>query len=319
MKAPVLVTGAGGFIGSHLVATLRDAGISVGAWVSRGPCEASAASGLVLPDRTPDLRDPSAVDRAIAAGRPATVFHLAGVTSASRAADVPAMVSTNVTGTWSLLDALRRESPDARTVLIGSSAAYGPANGPLTEASPLMPVNEHGVSKAAQEMIAVAMASRHGLDLVRARTFNLVGPGEPEGLVCSAVARQIAAAELGIAEPMVKVGRLDTCRDFTDVRDAVAAYVVLCERGRRGEVYNICSGRRVGIGEVVERLMAMSRTKVSVQAQPQLHRRGDVDAQQGSAEKIRQETGWQPRISLDQSLADLLEWWRVRLGRRIPA
>lgn len=278
----------------------------------------SAAPGRDIPSGGPtaqgDICERPFVRKLLRETQPSKIIHLAGGTPARMETTGVDFLRVNVLGTWSLLDGVRSESPGATTVVISSSAVYGmEGKASLREGCPLEPGSEYGASKAVQEMLAFAFGVRHGLRIVRARPFNLVGPGEPKGQVCSAIAHQIASAELGFAPPVVRVGRLDSSRDFIDVRDAVAAYMVLGERGRIGEAYNICSGKAVQVGEILDRLLAMSRLKVRVIHLESVPIEGDVDSQVGSYEKIGTELGWKPSIPLDQSLRELLDWYRGRL------
>ncbi len=252
--------------------------------------------------------------------QPVLVFHFAGLTPGRPPIDAGALFQSNVLGTFHLLTALQQEAPHATSLLIGSSGLYRPEREPISEGHGVAPTSDYSRSKLLQEMIAVGIGHEFGLPIVRARTFNLVGPGQPPGLVCSSFARQLAAAELGLSEAQVSVGRLDSWRDFTDVRDAVSAYLLLGEKGRPGEVYNVCSGRAVQIGEILDRLLGLARIRVRVvpnSSGPSAP--GDIDSQRGRYDKLHAETGWEPRVSLEQSLADLLDWWRERLkeqGRR---
>lgn len=308
----VLVTGATGFTGLHCIAALQACGATI--VTARHRSILPAATSLPQP-AVGDLGDGPFVARMLRDAQPGYIFHLASLTPAREGASSVAMMQTNALGTMSLLEGVRTESPQATTVLISSCAVYGVAEvRPLDETQALLPCNAHGASKAAQELVAIAMGTQYGLRVIRARTFNLLGPGEPPGLVCSAIARQIAAAECGLGPPMLRVGRLDTQRDFLDVRDAVAAYLLLGVAGRPGEAYNVCSGQAVHISEILERLLAMARVPLQV-----AHRTFtednpvQVQAQWGSYEKLHRDTGWQPRITLEQSLEALLTWWRHQL------
>jgi GDP-4-dehydro-6-deoxy-D-mannose reductase len=306
----VLVTGATGFTGLHCLAALQACGATV----------ATARHRAILPATAPlpqpavgDLCDGPFVSRMLRDTQPGYIFHLASLTPAREGASAVAMMQTNALGMMSLLEGIHAESPRATTVLISSGAVYGVAAAKaLDETQALLPCNAYGASKAAQELVALAMGAQHALRVIRARPFNLLGPGEPPGLVCSAMARQIAAAECGFAPPMLQVGRLDTQRDFLDVRDAVAAYLLLGVHGRPGEAYNVCSGQAVHIREILERLLAMAQVPLQV-VRRTLTGDNPLQAQWGSYEKLHRDTGWQPRITLAQSLESLLAWWRHQL------
>ncbi len=284
-----LVTGAGGFVGSHLVHELRDAGFDVLA--------AGRADG--------DVTDPEAVRQLVANARPTHVFHLAGV----REAPLDELLRVNVGGTVNLLDSVATEAPNARVVVVGSAAEYGETSSePVVEEHPLGPVTDYGVAKAAQSLAAGAVATRSSIYLTRVRLFNLLGPGEPTSFVASAVAARIAAIQAGAAPPPLRTGDLETRRDFVDVRDAARALRLVATRGDAGEVYNVCSGRATRIGELVERLLALSGLDVTVDSVPEPDA-ANVRGHAGSRERVRVATGWEPERSLVDSLADV---WAAR-------
>lgn len=311
-QRPVLVTGATGFTGVHCCAALQAYGATV-ATAQHHPTPPLASSP---PPWVGDLCALPFVSTMLHSVTPATLLHLAAVTPARPGASATRMMQANVLGTVHLLEALRAECPEALTVLTSSGAVYGTASsGAVDETAPLAPHTVYGASKAAQEMVALAMGTQYGVRVVRARTFNLVGPGEPAGLVCSAIARQIAAAECGAGPPRVEIGRLDTQRDFLDIRDAVAAYLLLGMHGQPGEAYNVCSGRVVPISDILERLLGMAQVPLTV-TRHSLPVGSPVQAQWGSNDKLQRATGWQPRIPLAQSLADVLTWWRHAMTRQ---
>ena len=263
-----------------------------------------------------DIGDKESVRTVIRQGKPSRVFHAASLTPAKAQRSIQALFSTNVTGTLHVLEALTNESPTALTVVCSSGAVYGESHGgPLSESSPVQPVSAYGASKVAQEMGAVSYGVEHALSIIRVRPFNVVGPGEPDGLVSSAFCRQVAAAELGLGPPVLAVGRLDSVRDFTDVRDVARACLLLSERGTPGEAYNICSGRPVAIAQVLDLVLHHARVSMSVEARQAIPpRSADVSHHTGTHEKLHRATGWTPGISLEESLIDLLNWWRERLA-----
>lgn len=307
----VLVTGASGFTGTHCTAALQASGAVVVPMSQHShTCPPSTQS------YRGDLCDPVLIARMLRQVQPGYVLHLASLTPAREGASLATMMRTNALGTAILLDGVRTECPHATTVLVSSGAVYGDTPGvALVETCALAPHSAYGASKAAQEMAALAMGTQHGMRIMRARPFNLVGPGEPPGLLCSALARQIAAAECGLAPPRIQVGRLDTQRDFLDIRDAVAAYLLLGAHGCPGEAYNVCSGQAVQIGEILERLLAMAQVPLEV-TRHTLTVGSPVQVQWGNADKLQRATGWQPQIPLAQSLADLLTWWRQQLAKQ---
>ena len=308
MITRVLLTGASGFVGRHLGAHLDDLGVEV----------VGTARGERPPDwrgewRRLDVRDSEEAEAVIDAVQPSVVFHLA---AAKRDAPLEKLLGVNVTGTQRLLAAVARAAPGARVVIAGSSAEYGltPAHElPLDEQGALQPLGPYGVAKCAQSLLGLA-AARAGANIVVTRTFNLVGPGEPATLVCGAFASQIAAREAGIEQGPLTVGNLNSERDFSDVRDAVRAYALAAVHGSKGEIYNVCSGTPTRISSVLSMLIAKARTPIEV-AQSVPASPGDVPAQFGDASRLAAATGWTRAFALDQSLDDLLEWWRARLER----
>jgi GDP-4-dehydro-6-deoxy-D-mannose reductase len=281
-----LVTGAGGFVGSHLVPELTEHGFEVVA--------ADRSNG--------DVADPEAMRRLVAEARPGHVFHLAGV----REAPLDELLRVNVYGTANLLEAVAEEAPAARVVVVGSAAEYGETTSePVDEDQPLRPVTHYGAAKAAQGLVAGAVAVRRGVRLTRLRLFNLLGPGEPTSFVASAIAARIVAIQSGAALPPLRTGDLETRRDFVDVRDAAGALRLAATRGEAGAVYNVCSGAATRIGALVEQLLALAELDVAVEPAPE-PAAGNVRGHAGSAERLRGATGWEPRRSLGESLADVL-------------
>jgi GDP-4-dehydro-6-deoxy-D-mannose reductase len=262
------------------------------------------------------VTEPRQVLEVVRAADPDYVFHLAALIKSESLRE---LFAVNVVGTQNVLEALRARKPGARVLIAGSSAEYGfaqPDEFPMGEDQPLRPMTAYGLSKVAQSLLGAQYALVHGLAIVRTRTFNLTGPGEPETLVCSTFARQIAAAELADVPPVIRVGRLDSRRDVLDVRDAVAAYWLAAQYGEAGEVYNVCRGTAVRIGDVLETLLQLARVPIEVCGEDLNGIKTDVPAQQGSPEKLVALSHWQPVIPLRRSLVDLLESWRVALSSK---
>lgn len=307
----VLLIGSTGYLGSAMRRTLRARGEHTVS-VSRG-VDPSAAPGDV--HLRGDILDRPFIEQAVTMAAPDCVFLVAGATPA-RVTDPEEMLRVNVMGTATVLNALRAVAPEATLVIVGSGAVYGGgSDGPIEESAAYNPAGAYAASKAAQELVAMGTAAAHGLTVVRARVFNTVGPGESTGTLCSAVARQVAAAELALAEPVIDVGPLHTARDFVDGRDVADACLLLGSRGRPGEAYNVCRGRAVPVRDVVAELTGMSRVPVVIRPrEPGAGGAAGVLTQCGAFDKIHEHTGWTPRYSLTQSLADLLDWWRARMA-----
>jgi GDP-4-dehydro-6-deoxy-D-mannose reductase len=294
-----LVTGAGGFVGRHLVEHLRAAGHQVVA-----PSSAEV-----------DLRDAVRTRALVADAGPDRVFHLAALASVARSWDEPRRaLAENQEMTLNVLEAVREEAPAAHTLIAGSGEVYGRATElPVTEAAPLAPQNPYAVSKAACDLLGGLYADARGLRVVRTRAFNHAGPGQSDTYVIGTLTRQVAEAEAaGAAQVELRTGNPDSGRDFTDVRDVVAAYDLAIEL--EGGAYNVASGRAVTVRELVELVRAQTPLEVRHEVDPERVRAHDVPEIRGSAERLRQATGWAPRIPLDQTVADALAHWRAELA-----
>jgi len=295
----VLVTGATGFVGRHLLPALREAGhepIALG-----GPQDAPPAVAL-------DLQDAEAVRAAVAAAAPDGIVHLAGQAFVPQSvADPLGTLAVNATGTAHLLEAARACDKPVRVLVVSSAEVYGiqrPERMPLDETAQVRPGNAYAASKMAAETYALAWHRSYGLDTLVARPFNHIGPGQDVRFVVASFARQLAEIAAG-APPLMRVGNLEAQRDFLDVRDVVAAYVLLLANGRPGEVYNISSGRAVAIREVLRQLITIARVPVEIRDDPERMRASDLPILSGDATKLRVETGWEPQYSLAASLRDI--------------
>jgi GDP-4-dehydro-6-deoxy-D-mannose reductase len=299
----VLVTGASGFVGRHVLDALTRAGHSVVA--AGGPHDREPFAPL-------DLGNAELVGRAVATSEPDAIVHLAGQSFVPQSlADPLGTLAVNATGTAHLLEAVRKQRDRTQTpirVLVVSSAeVYGihaPAAMPLAEDAELRPGNPYAASKIAAETYAHAWTRAYGLDVVVARPFNHIGAGQDARFAVSSFARQLAQIAAG-GEAVMHVGNLDAQRDFLDVRDVASAYVLLLANARGGEVYNICSGRAVAIREVLRQLITIARVPVEVRDDPERMRPSDLPVLSGDARKLRAATGWEPAFSLASSLRDV--------------
>jgi GDP-4-dehydro-6-deoxy-D-mannose reductase len=264
-----------------------------------------------------DLDRPNDVERLVGEIKPDALVHLAGLSFVPAAERDPrAAYRANLEGTLALLGAVRARVPRARVLVVTSGEVYGavaPAENPITEDVPLRPRTVYGASKAAADIAAGQWARAYGLDVVRARPFNHTGAGQDAAFVCSALARQLARVEARLQPPEVRVGNLDPVRDFSDVRDVAAGYVALLERGRGGEVYNVCSGAGASIAEVLAILRTQAGVPVRVVRDPALGRADDTPRIVGSHERATRDTGWQPTIPFADTLATVLADWRRRV------
>lgn len=303
-----LVTGAAGFVGSHLLDRLRDEG-PLAAWSRLGGRQPESTAGADW--HAVDLLDPEAVRRALESTRPTRVFHLAGAPSVDTSwRTVVPHLRANVLGTHHLLDAVRAQPQPCRVLVVTSAQIYAVMDEPISEQAPLHPPTPYGVSKLAQDQLALRAVTEDGLDVVVARPFNHAGPRQKPGFSISSFARQIARIERGLDPPVIRVGNLDARRDITDVRDVVAAYVGLMERAPAGRPYNVCSGRAWRIGDLLDELRQMALVPVEIEVDADRLRPNDVPVIQGDATRLRSELGWTPRIPVEHLLRDTLDWWR---------
>ncbi len=292
-----LVTGASGFVGAHLLAHLESEG------------------DLVLAPET-DITDRDTLFASTVACSPDVVYHLAAQADVGGSwSDPIGTLRVNVEGTRNVLDAAR-EAGARRVLAVTSADVYGivdEADLPLDEETPIRPVSPYAASKAAADILCLQATLGHGLDVVRARSFNHLGPGQSDRFVASAIASRIVANEREGGD-VVRIGNLEARRDFTDVRDVVRAYRLLVEHGVAGDVYNVCSGIDRSVREVAEQLTTLALVEMRLETDPELFRPVDLKALRGDPSKIRAATGWEPRIDLDQTLRDLLEHWRTPVG-----
>ena len=315
----VLITGVAGFVGGHMVDFLRrEAPDAVVVGLDSRP--GRRAQSLAIEIVQADLEDASSVRAAIARVSPDRVIHLAAQSSPQRSWEDPERtLRTNVLGMLHLLEAARAQPAAPRILVVGSADEYGLVQShelPLREDAPLRPASPYAASKVAAGYLALQYALSPGLPVVRTRTFHHTGPRRGEQFAESSFARQLAEIEAGQRPPRLEVGNLESVRDFTDVRDVVRAYWALLDRGARGEVYNVCSGRGVKLGELLQGLIALSGLRVEVHVDPARLRAADAPILIGDPSRLRAATGWEPEIPIDRTLRDLLDYWRERVGLR---
>lgn len=293
----VLVIGADGFVGAHLVAHLRHAGDTVVEGI--GPHGEDAA------DRHPvDVRDAARVAALVDRAHPDAIYHLAAVAYGPDAsAELATAVATTVGGTANVLEAARNLDPLPTVLVPGSSEVYGaPGEDRITEAFPLRPVSLYGATKVAQESIALAFGRVHAMPVVVTRSFNHIGAGQRDSFAVASFAKQLRLIELGRASPILRVGNQAPVRDFSDVRDVVRAYRLLVAGRHAGEAVNVASGEGISIGKLVTRLIAISGLDVRIEVDPQRVRAGDPLRIVGDFSRLRRLTGWTPTFALDETL-----------------
>jgi GDP-4-dehydro-6-deoxy-D-mannose reductase len=311
----VLITGAGGFAGGHLLQLLSGRDDLV-AWTRSGPDPEFAPLARW---QQVDLLDRDRVRALISDLRPAAVFHLAGSPHVAESfRDTAATYANNVLGTHHLFDALRRAGVRSRVLLTGSAAVYAYSEAPLTEESPIAPASPYAVSKLAQEQLGLRALSEDGLDVIITRPFNHTGPRQAASFMAPTVARQIALIERGRLEPILRIGNTSAMRDLSDVRDVVRAYDALMRAGIPGMVYNVASGVARSVQQILDALIARAKTPVRVEVDPSRLRATDNPVLVGDATRLRQATGWQPQVPFAKTMGDLLEYWRGRESQSIP-
>lgn len=315
----VLITGITGFVGSHLAEyLLTKRGVVVHGierWRSKEDNILSIKEKVRL--HYCDIRDASSVHEVIRKVRPDRIFHLAAQSFVLSSWTAPAeTLTTNIIGQLNIFEAVRKLKLNPPIHIAGSSEEYGIVRKeelPIKETNPLRPLSPYGVSKVGQDLLAYQYYQSYGLRVVRTRAFNHTGPRRGEVFVTSNFAKQIAMMEKGLQEPILWVGNLAARRDFTDVRDVVKAYWLALEKGKKGEVYNICSGKDYSIRQMLDLLLSLAEVKPKVKQDPKRMRPSDVMRLLGDHSKFRKLTGWKPEIPFRKTLEDLLNYWRERV------
>jgi len=317
-RARVLVTGAAGFVASHL----GEMGAAEGTFDLVGLQRPTSVT-RVLPDGfvagvEADLLDRDGLKEAVAEARVDEIIHLAGQSSVHESYRNPGgTLLANVLGTQHLLFAAERANV-RRVLVVGSADEYGdvrPEDGLLREDRPLAPHSPYGVSRVAQGALCAEFARRGTVEIVRTRTFPHTGRRRGAVFAESSFARQIAEIEIEGAPPIIQVGNLDAIRDFSDVREVIRAYLLLLRHGKSGAVYNVCSGRGVAMRELLDALIAMSSARVEVRVDPSRLRPADLPVLVGDPSRLRDATGFAPSGDLKSALAELLADWRAAVER----
>lgn len=314
-----LITGITGFAGSHLAEYLLSLGNcevhGTIRWRSRTENIDHLKGKIHLHDC--DLRDSGSVYRLIADLKPDRIYHLAAQSYVPMSWTAPQETFvTNVIGQLNIFEAVRATGCSCRIQIAGSSEEYGlvmPDETPIKETNPLRPLSPYAVSKVAQDLMGYQYHQSYKMHIIRTRGFNHTGPRRGMVFVTSNFARQIAEIEKGKREPILYVGNLEAVRDFTDVRDTVRAYYLILEKGVPGEVYNVATGKGYKIRQVLEILQGLSTAKFQIKQDPKRLRPSDVELLIGDPTKLKLATGWEPQYSFEQTLKDLLDYWRERV------
>jgi GDP-4-dehydro-6-deoxy-D-mannose reductase len=309
-----LITGINGFVGGHLAEYL----LAIGGWDVWGLARQPAVQLPQLQGRVEVVvAELGSLDQVIAAlerVHPDVIFHLAAQSNVPRSFQDPVgTLMTNICAEVNVFQALLRLHQNPLVLVATSNEIYGqvqPEYLPVNEMTPLRPMSPYAVSKATQDMLAYQYHVSHRLRTIRMRLFNHIGPRQSEQFVVSAFAAQIARIEAGHQAPLIRVGNLATERDFTDVRDIVCAYVLAAQRGQVPCAYNIGSGRCVSIRWLLDTLQTFSTHDIVIEPDPSRMRPADVQRVVSDCRLFHEHTGWEPRISLEQTLFDVLEYWR---------
>ena len=296
----ILLVGGSGFVGTHLRLALE------------------AKFSVVATGRDVDVRRPDQLRSVISKVQPDLVVHLAAVTTLRDSfANPQDTYDINFLGSLNVLMALRESNFSGRMLFVSSSEVYGllaESDLPVNEARLLKPLSPYAVAKIAAEALCYQWSQTEKFEVVIARPFNHIGPGQTERFAIADFGKQIAAIKLGLAEPVMHVGDIDTTRDFTDVRDIVAAYQFLLQHGGNGEAYNVCSGTERTIRSLIERMCQLAGVVVELRTDPARCRPSEQRRVMGSNKKLSDATGWMPAHSMDKTLADIVEFWVQKLN-----
>ena len=311
----VLVIGAAGFVGGHLLDLLKS--------LPEIEIHATKLENEKIESKLPaekvinlDILDKEKVESTLGILCPDYIIHLAAQSSVSFSWKEPALTyNINVIGAINLLEAARKLNSNARLLFIGSAEEYGNVECeelPINESRNIVPGNPYAVSKASQEMAVLLYKEAYKIDVILVRAFNHIGPGQNATFALPGFAKQIAEIEKGIQKPVILTGNLEAKRDFTDVRDIVRGYWGLLQKGKSGEIYNIGSGRSYSIGSLLNKMITMSHTAIEVRTDPNKLRPLDIPELRADISKIKSHIDWQPQLDMDVTLSDMLNYWRAR-------
>lgn len=305
-----LIIGGAGFVGEYLAKHLLTLGQEVS--VTKIPAQQTVFAGVPVYDL--DILEQDQILEVLQKTQPDAVFHLAAQSSVAVSWSNPQMTADiNIKGSINILEALRRYEKHPRVLLVGSGEEYGqilPRESPVREETLLRPGNLYAVTKACQNMVGRIYAQAYGMDLIMVRPFNHIGPNQSPVFVTADFCRQAAQIEMGKKDPVIWVGNLSARRDFTDVRDVVRAYALLAEKGLAGETYNIGSGHAVAICDILTMILEQSAAEIRVEVDQKKLRPVDVPVMEADIGKLQEATGWKPQIRLEQTVGEMLEYWR---------
>lgn len=310
-----LITGIAGFVGSHLSEHLISRKIQVSGFYHP---HHSTQNLLHLKNKINlipcDILDKLQVEKGLNKINPDYIFHLAAFSSPSQSFTNPAQtLQNNIFGQLNLLESLVKSKSKAKILIVGSADEYGQVekkNLPIKEETPLSPNSPYAVSKVVQDLLGYQFFTSYGLNIIRVRPFNHIGPRQPSMFVVPSFISQIASLEK-IGGGVIKVGNLESARDFTDVRDVVRAYLLALEKGKKGEVYNIGSGKAVKIKDILEIIFSLSPAKITIEKDKKLFR--PTESSYLDYSKFKKQTGWEPEIPIKTTLSDTINYERSKV------
>lgn len=309
MASPVLVTGAAGFVGSHLLELLGHDRVEIVAWQRPGTEPLVRGEGVRWV--TVEMHDRASVADAIEDTRPSAIYHLAGVPHVGDSwAHTRETFAGNALSSHHLLESIRLAGLKPRVLITSSAMVYTPADRAITEDDRVCPNSPYGTSKLAQEMVARRAWEDDGIPGLIARSFNHTGPRQADSFVAPSLARQVALIEAGRLPPVLAVGNLEPKRDLMDVRDTVRAYRAMMQSARPGVPYNVCSGQALAIRTLVETFLARARVPITIEQDPARFRPNDTPLVLGDRSRLTADTGWVPDVPLERTVEDLLAHWR---------
>ena len=313
-----LITGITGFAGGHLTQILLDREDEIFG-VARDQGVGLSHLNQEITPVIADLQDFEVVNTLLADVRPDAIYHLAGQAFVPTAwADPWSTLENNIRPQLNILEAMVKQKSKARLLIVASNQVYGPVTAdqlPVNEETPLRPDNPYGVSKVAQDILGLQYFLSHGIDVLRVRAFNHIGPRQNPVFVSASFARQIAQIEAGLTEPVIRVGNLEAKRDFTDVIDVMRAYTLLVDYGEPGEAYNVGTGRAYSIRYLLDVLLSYTHQEIKIEQDETRMRPSDISVIYADNSKLRSTTGWEPTITFEDSLKHVLDYWREEVKK----
>ena len=316
----LLITGFTGFVSQHFLTLLNKeepGSVVLGIDKNSPDFDFSTFTNLTISFENIDLLNRLATDKIIDSFQPEYVLHLASVSSVAQSWHTPLDSFVNNTNIFlNLVEQIRLKKLNCRILSVGSSEEFGEVTEkelPLTEEHPLKPLSPYAVARVSQEMLSKIYADGFSMDIVMTRSFNHIGPGQRDVFVISSFAKQLVQLSNDTsANKTITTGNLAVIRDFVDVRDVVRAYYLLLKSGRRGEVYNICSGKGIVLKDIISMMSELLDIKVDTLVNPELIRPNENKKVIGSYQKIKGELGWQPEINITKSLSDIIQYWQAK-------